>query len=199
MKGEINPKLSVGDVVMCYHMEGETGVLPGTTGVVKKISKDPFEDSEYIIEVKWENGSDLSLLSVTDLWKKLPGEKITENFDNNYLINNLEIFDNFDWRFLKEYLEKIRKSGIVNMFGASPLLYSGRDHIERYYGEGNEDDEIFQEVLEDANMAKDKMIQGVLKYMMEKNMSLQDEYKVNRFVQNFAMKMLGVYISLKSI
>lgn len=38
MKGQLNPKLEVGDRVMCYHMEGEINVTPGTIGVVTKVS-----------------------------------------------------------------------------------------------------------------------------------------------------------------
>ena len=53
MRGELNPKLKIGDVIVCYHMDGETSVPPGTTGVVKKISKDPIEDDGELIEVEW--------------------------------------------------------------------------------------------------------------------------------------------------
>lgn len=199
MKGEMNPKLEPGDVVVCYHMQDELGVPPGTSGVVKDIVKDPFEKDGQIINVNWENGSKLSLLSTTDFWKKLGKTKITENLDYDYLVEQGDIFDNFDWRFFMKFLEKIRKSGIINMFAVSPLLYSGKNYIDRYYGEGKEDDELFQSVLEDADEAKDKMIQGVVKYMMGKNMSLEDVEKVNRFAQNFAMKMFGVYASMKNV
>lgn len=199
MKGEMNPKLEPGDVVICYHMQDELGVPPGTSGVVKDIVKDPFEKDGQIINVNWENGSKLSLLSTTDLWKKLGKTKITENFDYDYLVEQSDIFENFDWRFFMKFLEKIRKSGIINMFAVSTLLYSGKNYIDRYYGEGKEDDELFQSVLEDADEAKDKMIQGVVKYMMGKNMSLEDVEKVNRFAQNFAMKMFGVYASMKNV
>ena len=72
MKSELNPRLKEGDRVICYHMDGETGVPPGTEGTVTKISRDPFEPNgdELIIEVNWDNGSTLALVSVTDAWKK---------------------------------------------------------------------------------------------------------------------------------
>ena len=35
MKNTLNPELKVGDKIICYHMEGETSVSPGTTGTVK--------------------------------------------------------------------------------------------------------------------------------------------------------------------
>jgi hypothetical protein len=77
MKGSLNAELKVGDKVMCYHMDGEIGVPPGTIGRVTNISSDllgPNED-EKIISVKWENGVNLALISSTDSWKKLMSEE----------------------------------------------------------------------------------------------------------------------------
>ena len=78
MKGMLNPPLEVGDKVICYHMENETAVPPGTVGTVTKIQRDPFEDEGDIISVDWENGSTLALVSVTDAWKKLKEKTIEE-------------------------------------------------------------------------------------------------------------------------
>lgn len=69
MKKQLNPEVNIGDKIVCYYMEGETSVLPGTKGVVTEISRDPFEPDGKIISVDWENGSKLSLLTVTDAWK----------------------------------------------------------------------------------------------------------------------------------
>jgi hypothetical protein len=38
IKRELNPKVSVGDKVMCLHMDGETSVPPMTTGIVRECS-----------------------------------------------------------------------------------------------------------------------------------------------------------------
>ena len=73
----INPDLSVGDEIVLVFMEGESGMPPGTKGVVTRITRDPFEDEGDIIEVTWENKRPLSLLSTTDLWMK-PKDKINE-------------------------------------------------------------------------------------------------------------------------
>lgn len=81
MKGPLNPPLNVGDIVICYHMDGETSVPPGTKGVVKKINRDPFEpNDESIISVDWDNGSKLSLVTSTDVWKK---EHVESKEDRN--------------------------------------------------------------------------------------------------------------------
>jgi len=77
MKGSLNAELKVGDKVMCYHMDGEIGVPPGTIGKVTDVTTDPFEPdgNEKIISVKWENGVNLALISSTDSWKKLMSEE----------------------------------------------------------------------------------------------------------------------------
>jgi hypothetical protein len=197
MKGELNPKLKVGDVILCYHMDGETAVPPGTKGVVTKIERDPFEKDGELIGVDWENGSKLALVSTVDAWKKANTERVDEqtNVDSwKYITENEDVFDNFDWRWLEQFLYKLRDSGIINMFGASPLLYSGKEHIDRYYGEGREDDERFQAVLDDADEAKDKIVQGVVKYMTKHGKDLDDMNQVNRFARHFSQKILGIYI-----
>lgn len=198
MKGKLNIIPKKGDKIVCLHMDGETSVPPGTTGTVRKVSRDPFEKGEeFIIDVNWDNDSSLSLVSSIDAWKLIEESSINEQEERtwNYITQNEDIFENFDWRFLREFLYKLRESSIVNMFAASPLLYAGREHIERYYGEGREDDENFQAVLEDADEAKNKIIQGVLKYMEKNNKSLDDLSRVNSYARNFAQKILGLYIA----
>jgi hypothetical protein len=198
MKGQLNPPLKEGDVVVCYHMDGETSVPPGTRGTVRSLSRDPFEPAgELIYNVNWENGSTLGLLSTTDAWKKVE-ETIQESKDGNwnFIMQNPDIYDHFDWRWFREYLTKIRDSGIINMFGASPLLYAGKDHIDRYYGEGLEDEEEFQSVLEDADESKDKIVQGVISYMIKHKKDLDNMDMVNQYARNFSQKILGLYITL---
>ena len=197
MKGQLNPELKVGDRIMCYHMEGETGVPPGTLGTVTRITRDPFEtENDSLINVKWDNGRNLALITSTDAWKLIPKENIKEQADNTwkFMTENPDVFENFDWRWFREYLEMIRNSGIVNVFGAAPLLYTGREHIDRYYGEGKEDNEYFQDVLDNADKSKDKIIQGVVNYMQKNNKSLDDMSSVNRYAQNFSQKILGLFM-----
>jgi hypothetical protein len=80
------------------------------------------------------------------------------------------------------------------MLQSQPFLYSGREWIDRYYGENREDNEDFQEVLEMADEAKNKMIQGVLKYMESKDIEIELD-KVNRLIGQFSSKILNLYIS----
>lgn len=197
-KKEINPQVNKGDRIMCLHMDGETSVPMGTTGTVRSVFRDPFEVDELIINVDWDNGNKLGLLSTTDTWIKISQEKLEESKSDytsfNFFSENPEIFENFDWRFLRDFLYKLRESSVVNMHQAEPFLYSGEDWIERYYGEGKEEDENFQELLSVADEAKNKMVQGVLKYMESKNMEI-DLDKVNRLVSKFAREIVNLYIA----
>jgi hypothetical protein len=77
-----------------------------------------------------------------------------------------------------------------------PFLYSGREWIDKYYGEDQEDNDAFQEVLEMAETAKDKMIQGVLNYMDSEGMEIELD-KVNRLMKKFSVKILELYISFR--
>jgi hypothetical protein len=199
MKGMLNPTLEVGDRIICYHMDGETSVPPGTAGTVTKIHKDPFEPSgdELIISVDWENGSSLSLVSATDAWKRVKEKTIEEQTGDRYYdfySKNPEIFDNFDWRFFREYLNKVRETGIVNVFSAAPLLYSGEKHIDRYYGENPSNPEKFEELLEMADEARLKMTQGMIKLFESKGKEL-DLDDVNRQLPRMAQSILKLWMS----
>lgn len=192
---ELNPQLTKGDRVMCLHMDGETGIPPGTLGTVKNVSRDPFEEDAEIINVMWDNGSSLSLLSITDSWVKAPEERINEDSKQyEFFEKNPDIFENFDYRFFREYLKKVQKSGAINMFQSGAFLFSGRDWIDRYYGEDREDSEAFQEVLDMADESKDKMIQGLIKYMSSKNNDFDDMHRFNTLIQRFAQKIVQMYM-----
>jgi hypothetical protein len=197
-KKELNPKLVKGDRIMCLHMDGETSVPPMTTGTVRSVVRDPFEDNSEIINVNWDNDSTLGLISITDSWVKIAQETLEEQAGStseyDFFNKNPEIFNNFDWRFLRKFLNKLREAGPVNMFQSQPFLYSGREWIDRYYGENQEDNEDFQEVLEMADEAKNKMIQGVLKYMKSQEIEIELD-KVNHLIKKFSSSILNLYIS----
>lgn len=197
MKGMLNPPLEVGDKVICYHMENETAVPPGTVGTVTKIQKDPFEDEGDIISVDWENGSSLALVSVTDAWKKLKEKTIEEQTGSkeyDFYQKNSDIFDNFDWKFFRKYMDKVRETGIVNVFAAAPLLYSGKQHIDRYYGENPSNPDEFEELLDMADEARDKMAQGVISWM-ESNGKKVELNSVNRNLPRLSQKLIQLWMN----
>lgn len=197
IKRELNPSVSKGDRVMCLHMDGETSVPPMTLGTVIRTAIDPFESDSKIIAVDWDNGSNLSLLSTTDSWVKDTTTPITEQNEYVFFGNNPEIFENFNWRFFRDYLLKVKKSGVINMLQAPPFLYSGREWIDRYYGENQEDNESFQEVLEMAEESKNELITGIIKYLESNNIDIDfdDMGRFNQYVRKFSDKLLLLYVN----
>lgn len=205
----INPKLNVGDEVILLDMPDEySNVPPLTKGVVLSISE-VFGDTQYY--VKWENGSQLALISSCDKWntpenmkkfrkeKELKKKDITEvdEFERSKsLISNIDVFKNFNMRFLNQYLKMVRDSGIVNMFGAAPYLYMGRDRIKHEFVYKNipHEDE-FESVLENANQAQAEMINGVIKVLESENKETSLE-NINRYLQKYSIKVLTNYINL---
>ena len=191
----LNPELNKGDRVLLLHMEGEM-VSPGTKGVVRSITKDPFEKDGVIYNVTWDDGGNLSLLSATDAWKKIE-EPIKESFEQaKWFMNNKIIVECFDTRFLGEFLEKIRQSGITNMFGASPYLYMGRERIENEFKYKNiHNEEVYEEVLDMADESKYKMIDGVMK-VIEKEGKEVSVGLANRYIQRCATLFLNYWMRI---
>lgn len=172
-------------------MEDEFDVNPREKGTVVSVSRDPFETDEcYIISVKWDGGSTLSLLSCRDVYRLIES-KVNEQTDSgrseqqiDFIINNRDVVLNFNRQKIFEYLDVLRKSGVINMFGAAPFLFSGRDWIDRYYGENEENNEEFQEVLEMADDIKNEMILGMLKTFKDNTPALGDMDHLIRKLSN---------------
>ena len=199
MSRKLNPPLEVGDRVRCLLMkDDELSVPPGTFGKVKGISN--FGDiKQYYVE--WDNGSSLALLSDADLWDKGSKEKIQE-VDSKRLMKHLDLSKFFNFRLIKNFFDALRESGIVNMFGAAPFLYMGRDKIQNKFGSdidyGDEDnDESFQKMLDLANEVQADIINGVIEILNSegKEESLEN---INRYLPKYSSKLLDVYIALKS-
>ena len=187
----MNPKVKVGDRISLLYMEDEFDVNPREKGTVVSVSRDPFETDEcYIISVKWDGGSTLSLLSCRDVYRLIES-KVNEQTDSSrseqqidFIINNRDVVLNFNRQKIFEYLDVLRKSGVINMFGAAPFLFSGRDWIDRYYGENEENNEEFQEVLEMADDIKNEMILGMLKTFKDNTPALGDMDHLIRKLSN---------------
>jgi hypothetical protein len=193
MKIKLNPKVEIGDRIILAIMYGENEVRPKTRGTVTGFENLP--NNELKILVDWDNGSKLPLLSSVDYWIKVPENKLDEQKDlTNTLRNNLDTIKYFDFRFLLKYLNKVAKSGVVNMMESIPFLWMGSKSIERYYGEGNEDDENFNEMLEMSDEARNKMIQGTIKYMEAENLDISEISKIERQMKVFGQKIFLFYV-----
>ena len=200
----INPELNPGDRVVVLHMEDEFSAVPiGTAGTDKSHSK-VFGDDQY--NVNWDNGSSLALISSVDIWdteesmiaKRTSKKKVVEGeYERNInLLKNIDVFKNFNMKFLQKYLLAVRESSIVNMFAAADYLWLGRERIEhefKYKDIPNED--AFEKVLEMADEAQSEMIQGVMKVL--ENEGVEDSLEnLNRNIKRYASKVLQNYMML---
>ena len=92
------------------------------------------------------------------------------------------------------------------MFQAKPFLYMGRDYINRHYGDGSmADEEAFEELLEDADAAKNYMITATMNYLEDKgqlssyNEDEEDDVilqRVNRTISKMADVVFDVYMTI---
>ena len=196
----MNEPVKVGDRIILLKMSGEYQMPPGLKGTVASIGRDPFEPDGFVIMVDWVNGSSLSLLSSVDFYKKIPNEvnesssggTLSESDRFNYMKNNKELFENFDWKKILDFLTNIKESGVTNMFESAPFLYSGRKWIENKYCDYPKNPDAFEKVLNSADEIKNEMIQGTLKSM--KSEGYDDIGKINKRVEKFARSFLTLFI-----
>ena len=192
-------------------MPGETTVSYGDKGTVTKVNH-AHSFIQYFVE--WENGSTLALIEdigdesgTGDKWMKedvfeaLMNLKKRKNLGESEeekmkkFMANVEVFRTFDREFLFSFLEKLRESGIVNMYAAAPYLYMGGGRIygENHYNE-NKDEEAFEELVEMADEAKDKMVQGAIKVLQKEGKEISVE-KVSRVVKKYAGMVLDMWMT----
>lgn len=167
----LNPELNIGDRVVIMDMSGESGIKPGMGGEVRRLTK-VFGTIQY--EVKWDDGSSLQILSDVDKWMKEEDwerlknrrKKVDESFDPDFVRKNKNLVQDFEMAKMHKFYEVLRKSSVVNMWGASPYFWMGKDRIahEHYYTDmGDEQAEAFEQVLDSADEIKDILIRGALK------------------------------------
>jgi hypothetical protein len=199
----LNPKLKVGERVCLHFMPDKHPIPTNTYGTVKKVST-VFGDDIY--SVNWDNGRTLNLISGEDVWgfeplkkqgekKKIKEQTSNQNFDVLFGKNG-DVFKLFNMRFLYKYLILIKKSGIVNMFGAAPYLYMGKERLEhefKYKDIHNE--EAFEQVLDLANQAQAEMINGVINVLESKGVEDTLE-NLNKYIRVYSSKVLQNYIHL---
>lgn len=211
MKDKINPRLKEGDRIVLIMMPGETAISYGDRGTVSRVSN-AHSFIQYF--VNWDNGSTLAMIedigdesNVGDRWMKEDdfddlmklkkrkdlGESEEEKMKK--FMSNVEVFRTFDREFLFTFLNKLRESGIVNMFAAAPYLYmgGGRIYSENHFNE-NKDEDAFDELVEMADEAKDKMIQGAVKILEKQGKEISVE-RVSRVIREYSQKVLDMWMT----
>jgi hypothetical protein len=167
----LNPELNVGDRVVIMDMSGESGIKPGMGGDVRRITK-VFGTTQY--EIKWDDGSSLQILSDVDKWMKEEDwerlknrrKKIDESIDPDFARKNKNLVQDFEMAKMHKFYNALRISSVVNMWGAAPYFWMGKDRIahQHFYEEMQDDRaEEFEKVLDSADEIKNILISGTIK------------------------------------
>jgi|LakMenEpi03Aug12_release.lakeMendotaPanAssembly.Ray.scaffolds.fasta_scaffold133260_2 hypothetical protein len=187
----INPKLKVGDRIVCVDMEDEPNYV-GKRGTVTNISKGP-RFIQY--NVKWDDGGGLFLLD-TDKWiyeKDFKRKsKVNESKSVGDLANDSKILKYFKMLKIKKYLDLLQKTSVTNMFGASPYLYIGKDILRKEHY--NQDSPEFDELLELSEDVKSIMIRGAMSILEDEGKEITPE-TVTRTMQRWAPKVLNFWMT----
>ena len=190
----MNPKLKVGDRVCLLYMSGEIKMNPGECGVVKSVDN-VFGDIQY--GVKWDNGSNLALLSDTDAWKLEKKQIKEDELDRmNVLYKNIDSFKFFKMGFLYKYLKLVRDASIVNMFQSPPYLWMGSERIKHEYKYKDiHNEEAFDEMVAMSDQAQAEMINGVINYLESKGIE-ENMDNINRYLRKFATMIVQNYMHI---
>ena len=168
----LNPELNVGDRVVIMDMSGESGIKPGMGGDVRRITK-VFGVTQY--EVKWDDGSSLQILSDVDKWMKEEDwerlknrrKKVDESIDPDFARKNKNLVQDFEMAKMHKFYNALRISSVVNMWGAAPYFWMGKDRIahHHFYDEMDDDEraKAFETVLDSADEIKNILVNGTIK------------------------------------
>jgi len=188
-KSKLNPELVVGDTIRLIHMDDPfSPVSVGTIGKVTDKTRDPFtKKGEFMYGIEWENGRTLNLMP-EDSWMIVDQlqEQIGGNPDRYLFITELlKKLSGADLKKLNQFLLNLRDSGITNMWGATPFVYSGRDWIEKWAKAENfkntgelelpEDNEKLFEVLDQADEMRNIMAKGAMNALRNRD----DDFDIN--------------------
>ena len=201
MKRDKNPELKKGDRIILINMPGES-LFAWTKGIVEKIEKVPsFGGQEgYQYRISWVDDDDnvistLSLLPNEDSWlldpeynqNNLNEARIT---DIDALIKRadwLKLFKRADLKYILEYLELIRQSGVVNMFQSGQFLgqtgYYMRKFFEFYALQNNldeNDEELYEKIVEMSDKVRDIMIRAAVMDLSRNNREITTGSAENR-------------------
>ena len=176
------PELKENDRVVLMTMHGESGIEIGLppkvkhAGTVREVVV-VFGVPQY--RVDWDNEdfkrknfqilSDVDdFMREEDYYELFPNrrKKIDESIDPDFARKNKNLVQDFQMAKMYRFYEDLRKSSVVNMWGAAPYFWMGKDRIahQHFYDEMSDDKaEAFEKVLDSADEIKDIIIRGTLK------------------------------------
>jgi len=207
MANDVNPKLKGGDNIILIYMKDPYSPIPGgTKGVVEYISKDPFDEGEEIISVKWENGRSLSLVSSEDMWIKEKDLKVNIeeqiNPELDGLISLKDIFKYSNEKIFFDFLSKIRESGIVNMFESGQFLFSGPQYLKKFLEfeemkTGREyDEDMVDELMDMSQKTRDEFIRMAMKMVEDEGTEDYSNRNLEKKIRTLTSKALKYYVMM---
>ena len=103
-------------------------------------------------------------------------------------------------KYLFDFFEKLRQSGVMNMMESMHFVYSGSDYLRRYieYNEYDQYDESkYEELYEAADLAKDAMIRIAID-VLEKKGEEPTLNNLNKMMRGLARQAIQSFIMQKS-
>lgn len=172
MAKEINPNVKPGDRIICAYMKDEYSPVPvGTGGTVKRVGHDPFEEDEKIIEVEWDNGSSLSLVSVEDIWMRESDISLKKPMKESVEELNVKLTDNeLNPEEFEDLTSQLKDEDITDFFLRNidrKLLKSGdkneniRKYISKYLDSLKSRGDVEQDSSDDYDV-EDEFVHGGL-------------------------------------
>jgi hypothetical protein len=215
MSKKQNPKLKEGDRIVLIYMPGED-VDTGTKGKVKRIGQQPSFGSEfdYMYDVEWYDDdekviSTLSLLPQTDTWM-LDREYTQNDLNEGRIIDLDELISRHEWsrlfkksdlKYVMEYLEIIRRLGVVNMFQSGQFLSQTKEYLTKYFDLhrmqqdlNDKDEEMIEKILEMSENVRNIMISAAINDLEQKNKEITGSsatYRVNKLATEVVKYFMG--------
>ena len=204
MSKKKNPELKKGDRIVLIYMPGEN-IDTGTKGKVIKISQAPSfgGGSDYMYDMEWYDDDGkvidtLSLLPEADSWILDP--EFTQNDLNeakNRVITDLDelisrhewsrLFKKSDLKYIMEYLETIKQSGVVNMLQSGQFLGQTKDYLTAYFNLhrmqrelDDNDEEKIKKILEMSENVRNIMILAAVTDLERNNKEITGRSATNR-------------------
>jgi len=169
----MNPRVKEGDRIVCIYMNDQYSPVPGGTGgVVTRVSDDPESIGEKIIDVEWDNGRSLSLISSEDIWLKsedIPKKdhQLSESIEEL----NLKLSDNeINPEDLEDLISQLTDEDVNDLFLRNldrKLLKSGdksenvRKYISKYLDSLQTRGSVEQDPSDDYNVEDEFLYGGV--------------------------------------
>ena len=210
-----NPKLKKGDRVILVNMPGEK-LDTGDKGKVIKIGDQPSNELgfDYLYKMEWydDDGkiiSDLSLLPQSDTWM-LDREYDQNNLNEARIIDLDDLIRRHEWsrlfkksdlKYVMEYLDIIRRLGVVNMFESGQFLNQTKEYLTKYFDlyrmQQDLDDknkEMIEKILEMSENVRNIMISAAINDLEQKNIEITGSsatYRVNRLATEVVKHFMG--------